>query len=262
MTPRRIRLGILVPSSNTAMEPLITATIDTINSQIPTSHITAHFARFSVTQISLDEAARSQFDLPTMMQAVALLADAKVDAISWGGTSAGWLGLDTDVKLCEAIESQFGIPAATSTLALVDALHALGNPVVGLVTPYVAEMNEAIRKTFGSNGITIAEHDRFLAITDNHKISEVDGDQLNSMFYEVLAARDSLRVVIIFCTNLSAAQLAPSLEAKYQGRDPILLDSVSAVVWGLLRKVGVETHGTGVARQWGRMFDLSLPSAR
>ena len=191
-----------------------------------------------------------------MLAAVALLADAKVDAISWGGTSAGWLGLESDYKLCEAIEGEFGIPVWTSTLALVECLHLLGDPTTGLVTPYIAEMNQAIKGTFGSVGITIAQHDRHLGITDNIEIGEVDGEKLSGMIDEVLAADDGLRVVMVFCTNLSGAELALASETKYRERDLILLDSVTAVVWGLLRKVGVTTHGTGVAQKWGRVFDL------
>ncbi|KAK5080816.1 hypothetical protein LTR70_000479 [Exophiala xenobiotica] len=261
MSTRTIRLGILVPSSNTAMEPLITAMLHTINNTIPSLHITAHFSRFRVTQISLDATAHSQFDLPTIMRAVSLLADAKVDAISWGGTSAGWLGLETDTALCEAIEAEVGIPASTATLALVELLHGLGDPPVGLVTPYIPEMNAAIKKTFAGAGIAIADHDQCLGITDNNEIGEVSDEQVSSMVREVLAASEDLRFVMVFCTNLSAARLTPLLEREYQGRDPILLDSISAVVWGLLRKIGVDTRGTGVAEQWGRMFDLPRASA-
>lgn len=261
MSTRRIRVGILVPSSNTIMEPLIAAILQTVNDRIPSVHITAHFSRFRVTQISLDKTAQSQFDLPIMMQAVSLLADAKVDAISWGGTSAGWLGLGTDVELCKAIENQFGIPASTSTLALVESLHALGDPRLGLVTPYVPEMNEAIKKTFAGVGIAIAENDRCLGITDNNKIGEVSGDQVISMVREVVAANENLEIVMVFCTNLSVARLAPSLETQYRDHNVVLLDSVGAVVWGLLQKLGIDTRGTGVAEQWGRMFDLPRASA-
>lgn len=191
-----------------------------------------------------------------MLSAASLLADARVDAISWGGTSAGWLGLESDIELCEAIESEFHIPASTSTLALVEILHRLGDPGVGLVTPYVSEMNEAIRGTFGGVGISIAAGDRWLGITDNIEIGEVSGEQVGGMCDGVLGAREELKVAMVYCTNLSAAHLASGLESKYQDRDVVVLDSVSAVVWGLLRKVGVDIKGTGVAKQWGKMFDV------
>jgi hypothetical protein len=52
---RRIRLGILTPSSNTSLEPLTQALI----AGLP--EVSVHFARFSVTQIALSPDALGQF---------------------------------------------------------------------------------------------------------------------------------------------------------------------------------------------------------
>ncbi|MGU4704105.1 Asp/Glu/hydantoin racemase, partial [Burkholderia cepacia] len=55
MNPR-IRIGILTPSSNTALEPLTSAIV----AGLP--HVSVHFARFTVTEIALSAAALDQFD--------------------------------------------------------------------------------------------------------------------------------------------------------------------------------------------------------
>ena len=48
----------------------------------------------------------------------AMLADARLDAICWNGTSGAWLGLEVDRVLCEAVAARIaGIPATTATLA-------------------------------------------------------------------------------------------------------------------------------------------------
>lgn len=252
-----LHLGIIVPSSNTIMEPLITAMLDTINAEVPSVQLTPHFSRFRVTQISLDERAQSQFDLPAMMQAAALLADANVDAIGWGGTSAGWLGLDTDRRLCKEIEAEWAIPATTSTLALVDILHRLGDPDVGLVTPYIPQMNTAIRQTFATVGIRIAEDDQHLSITDNRQIGAVTAQQIGTMVNAVLEKQPELKVVTTFCTNLSAARAVPAWEVTHSARDVRVLDSVSTIVWGLLSQLNISTSGTGVAQHWGRIFEIA-----
>lgn len=49
MQSKRIRLGILTPSSNTALEPMTAAML----SELP--HVSAHFARFTVTEIALSD---------------------------------------------------------------------------------------------------------------------------------------------------------------------------------------------------------------
>jgi len=62
----------------------------------------------------------AQFELaPILHHAAELLAHAEVDIIGWSGTSAGWLGFDKDVTLCDEIEKVTGIKATTSVLALI-----------------------------------------------------------------------------------------------------------------------------------------------
>ncbi|UCF54905.1 MAG: Asp/Glu/hydantoin racemase, partial [Bradyrhizobium sp.] len=107
----RKRLGMITPSSNSVLEPVTSAMLHGV------TDVTAHFSRFRVTEIALDQAALNQFDPSVMLPAADLLADAKVDAIAWNGTSASWLGIGRDNSLCEAIRTRTGIPATTSSLA-------------------------------------------------------------------------------------------------------------------------------------------------
>jgi maleate isomerase len=91
------RLGMLTPSSNTALEPITYAMLAGVEG------ISVHFSRFKVTEIALSDAATRQFDHSEILRAAELLAHAKVDVIAWNGTSASWLGFDRDERLCERI---------------------------------------------------------------------------------------------------------------------------------------------------------------
>ena len=51
---KRVRLGMLTPSSNTALEPITSAMV----AQLP--GVSAHFSRFTVTEISLSDKALGQ----------------------------------------------------------------------------------------------------------------------------------------------------------------------------------------------------------
>src|SRR5687767_5631971 len=93
----RVRLGMLTPSSNTVLEPMTMAML----AGLP--DVTAHFARFKVTEIALSEQALAQFDDSEVLRAAELLAHAKVNVIAWNGTSASWLGFERDERLCERI---------------------------------------------------------------------------------------------------------------------------------------------------------------
>ena len=103
---KRTLLGMLTPSSNTALEPITSAML----SGLPET--SAHFSRFEVTEIALSPKALAQFDTDNILRAAELLAHAKVDVIGWNGTASGWLGFETDVKLCEQITAATGIPAS------------------------------------------------------------------------------------------------------------------------------------------------------
>ncbi len=162
----RKRLGMITPSSNSVLEPVTSAMLAGVDG------VTAHFSRFRVTEIALDAAALNQFDASVMLPAADLLADAKVDAIAWNGTSASWLGIGRDRSLCEAITARTGVPATTSTLACIDAARALGAKRVGLVSPYTDDVQRRIGDVWAEEGI--APHaERHLGLRDNFSFGEV-----------------------------------------------------------------------------------------
>ena len=113
------RLGMLTPSSNTALEPITYAMLAGVED------ISVHFSRFKVTEIALSESALRQFDHSEILRAAELLAHAKVDVIAWNGTSASWLGFDRDERLCERITEATGIRACTTVLAYRDLFRRL-----------------------------------------------------------------------------------------------------------------------------------------
>ena len=242
---RKVRLGVIVPSSNTALEPLTQAMIASINE--PDLKISVHFSRFRVTQISLSAESEVQFSLEQMLDAAGLLADAKVDVIGWSGTSAGWLGFEKDKELCETIELYTGIPATTSTLGLIRVLKRIGAKQMGLITPYTAEMNDCIRANYSRIGIEIpTSQDQHIGILENVEIAEIDEDTLDRMVDAVVHA--GALVVVTYCTNLSAAQRVEHWETKY---DITVLDSVSTVVWDMLH---MTVHRSGLVKGWGKML--------
>ena len=234
-----IRLGILTPSSNTALEPL---TCEIVRS-LPGA--TVHFSRFRVTEIGLGAGALGQFDEAPILAAAQLLADAKVDVIGWSGTSAGWLGFERDERLCERIRSQTGVPATTAVLALNELLRIRQVRTLALVTPYTQDVQQRIVENYRAIGITVVA-ERHLGIRDNHAFAAVEPHRLRELIDEVAAQRPE--AITTYCTNLRAAPLAASVEADT--RIP-LLDTVSTTVWGMARMAGLSPAGiTG----WGELF--------
>jgi maleate isomerase len=237
---RALRLGVLTPSSNTALEPLTAA----LAAAVP--GCSAHFSRFKVTEIALDAQALGQFDDSKILAAAELLADAKVDVIGWSGTSSGWLGFDADRRLCERITERTGIPATTAVLALNELLASQGITRLALVTPYTADVQQRIVANYRSIGIEVVA-ERHLGIRVNHAFALVEPDTLRGLMREVVAEARP-QAITTFCTNLRAAPLADAVEAEL---GVPLLDTVSTTVWGQLRAVGADPSAV---RGWGRLF--------
>ncbi|MBR1087057.1 aspartate/glutamate racemase family protein [Bradyrhizobium manausense] len=239
MSILRKRLGMITPSSNSVLEPVTSAMLHGVDG------VTAHFSRFRVTEIALDAAALSQFDASVMLPAADLLADAKVDAIAWNGTSASWLGIDRDRSLCQAITARTGVPATTSTLACIEAARTLGTKRVGLVSPYTDDVQRRIGDVWAEEGI--APHaERHLGLRDNFSFGEVTPAAIADMVRAVAA--EGADAAVILCTNLDGAAVAASLE---QELDIAVLDSVAVTLW---RAVGLAGSDTRALARWGRIF--------
>jgi maleate isomerase len=105
------RIGIVLPSSNTVVEPLAA-------DMLAGTGVTAHFSRLGVINVALDARSKAQFELQRHVDAAKLLADADVDVIVWGGTSASWLGSEHDQAFCKSVFEQTGIPATSCVLEM------------------------------------------------------------------------------------------------------------------------------------------------
>jgi maleate isomerase len=230
---------MLTPSSNTVLEPVTVAMLAGVPG------VTAHFSRFKVTEIALTQGALGQFDDGEILRAAELLAHAKVDAIAWNGTSAAWLGFERDERLCERIEAATGIRACTSVLAFRDIFRRANTRRIGLVTPYLADVQARIAANWGSAGFTVAA-ERHLGLRDNFSFAEVDEATVADLVRAV--ASEGCDAVAIVCTNMRGAALAEPLERELG--IPVY-DSIATTVWASLRLTGIPTGGlTG----WGSLF--------
>lgn len=236
---RRIRLGMLTPSSNTVLEPVTMAML----AGLP--DVSAHFSRFKVTEIALSEQALGQFDDGEILRAAELLAHAKVDTIAWNGTSASWLGFDRDERLCERIRAATGIAACTSVLAFREVFERTRIRRVGLVTPYRSDVQSRIMANWQASGF-LCSAERHLRLQDNFSFAEVSEEQIADLVRAV--ARDGCDAVAVVCTNMRGAGLAEPLEKEIG--IPVY-DSIAATLWKSLAVAGVSPARI---EGWGGLF--------
>ena len=234
-----VRLGMLTPSSNTVLEPV------TMRMLMGVPNVTAHFARFKVTEIALSDQALGQFDHSEILRAAELLAQAKVDVIAWNGTSASWLGFDWDELLCERIRSATGIAACTSVLAFREIFDRTGVRRVGLVSPYRDDVQAKIAANWKRSGYDCTA-ERHVGLQDNFSFADVDEATITRLVREVVA--EGCDAVAIVCTNMRGAGVTEALEAEL---GVPVYDSVAITLWKSLLVAGVDP---GQVRGWGGLF--------
>lgn len=234
-----VRIGMLTPSSNTVVEPVVAAML----TELP--EVTAHASRLRVTEISLEDDSQSQFDPDPMLAAAELLADARVTVMGWNGTSASWLGFDLDRRLCETMAERFGVPSTSAVLAINELIDELAARRIAFVTPYVDAVQARITAQYREAGYDcIAE--RHTGEHVNYAFAEIADDVITRLIRDVGAAAPD--AIIVMCTNMNAAPLVHALEQEV---GVPVIDSLAAYVWKALRLCDVDTRRiTG----WGRIF--------
>jgi maleate isomerase len=191
------RLGLMIPSSNTMMEA------DFIhNAPAGTS---VHTARMYMEETTADGENRmlDEFALPAARD----LGTARPDVVVFGCTSAGALrGNDYDTQLCQQISEVAGAPVVSTIASVRTAIEAAGASRIGVITPYVDQLNEKIKASIEADGPRVVRI-AGLGITENFTIAEVGHDDIVGFAVRALgdlAESGAIDLVFASCTNFGA----------------------------------------------------------
>ncbi|KAK0104548.1 hypothetical protein ONS95_004836 [Cadophora gregata] len=116
---------------------------------------------------------------------------------------------------------------------------------MGLVTPYLDDVQAAIVKNYKAIGIGIGM-ERHLNIQKNNDIAIIDEGVLDGLVDEVVAGK--VDAVTTFCTNFTAAQKVELWEQKH---GLPVFDTVTTVIWDMLRLCDIDTRAV---EGWSMMF--------
>jgi maleate isomerase len=207
VTGRPVRVGLLIPSSNTMMEPDFTR-------ELPPG-AALHTARMFMADTTPDGESRmlDEFALPAARD----LGTARPDLVVFGCTSAGALrGNDYDTGLCARISELAGAPAVSTIGSVRSAIAATGAARIGVITPYVDALNQPIRASIEADGVQVAAISG-LGITDNFAIAEVEPAEIVALAERALgelAAAGTIGAVFASCTNFAAMEARPEIAAR------------------------------------------------
>ncbi|MBI4192340.1 MAG: aspartate/glutamate racemase family protein [Betaproteobacteria bacterium] len=235
------RIGLLVPSSNTTIEPEFYRALP--------AGVTLHTARLYLTQITPASILDMVRDLETQCRN---LASADVDVIVLGATAPSFLkGLGYDRELIKTIETTTGKRATTTSTALIEALQYLGVSRVVLGSAYDEKVNAIARKFIEASGVEVlAAHG--LDLVDNLVVGRLDVSSAHELARKI--DRPDAEGIVLACTNWKTMDAIERLEREL-GKPVISTTQVS--VWAALRAIG----GIEGVPGYGRLLrDLTAPS--
>jgi maleate isomerase len=227
----RAKVGILVPATNTIVEPELAAM------QPPgvTNHV-SRMGRIKRDMADLEQYRKVLGSSLDMEQAIDVLAACEPDVVVHGHSLDSFaLGLEGARNLQQRMEAAFaGTPVVIPSLALLTALQAIGNPrSLGILTPYMQPGDEACAAFFTAQGYRVAAIKGLRHPSPLHIATATAG--------ELDRAVDDINVSGVECivkvgTNSAIARLVPGMERRI-GKPVLAVNTV--IYWAALRRAGI-----------------------
>jgi maleate isomerase len=179
MTTRLLRIGQIVPSSNTTMETEIPAMLRAREQHFP-ERFTFHSSRMRMKRVSAEELAAMNRE---GLRCAAELADARVDLMSTAclvaimAQGAGYhRQVEEDFKRVVA-ENGAASKVMTSAGALIHGLKKLGARRISLMAPYTRALTDKVVAYIEHEGVEVLDRMAF-EIPDNLEVGRRDPMQL------------------------------------------------------------------------------------
>ncbi|HTR85040.1 MAG TPA: hypothetical protein VMI56_11215 [Reyranella sp.] len=231
---RRARLGIVVPSVNTVMEPWA--------QKVVPEGVSVFAARMFIPPATTPEAF-IEMDRNEGKMAIRQLSSTHPDVIAYGCTASSIVqGLEYDSHLRAEIAEDWKVPSTTAAHAILTAADALGARKVSIVSPYTKEVDEAEHRYFESAGLEVLGG-ACLGISDGFKLAEPSPDTLFELGVRGFDARSD--ALIMTCLNTRSHTVIARLEDRL-GKP--VVTSTQATLWHALRLAGIDDGIAGFGR--------------
>jgi len=201
MSGRRRRVALLVPSSNTVMEPDFARGLP--------AGTTVHTARMLLRDVTADAEARMLDD--HTLPAAERVATVDPDLCVFGCTSAGALrGHAADAALTARIAEITRAPTVSVITAVRSALEAIGGSTIAVATPYTDDLGERVVAGLHGLGRVVAVAN--LGLVDNREIGAVEPADITDFVVRELGSV-AADVIFVSCTNFRAAEALDDVRA-------------------------------------------------
>ncbi|BAA81536.2 maleate cis-trans isomerase [Aeropyrum pernix K1] len=223
----RARIGLIVPSSNTTMEPEMW--------MMAPEGVSIHTGRVPLEKVSVEELLKMEEYSAIEAEK---LATAGVDLIVYGCTTGSLIGgPGYDLKIADKLSSASGVQVVTTATAVVEALKALGASRIAVATPYIEEVNKREEEFLRHHGFDIVDF-KSLGLLGNLDIGRVPPWRVYRLARSL--SIEGADAIFISCTNLRTVEVIGLLE-----RDTGLpvVSSNTASMWMALKTLGIREAG-------------------
>ncbi len=221
----RAKIGLIIPSTNSTMEPDF--------NRLAPEGVTIHSARLKTKREATFETLREMEKL--VIPAAKSLADCEVDAICYGCTSGSFLeGPSYSNRIEENIKNETGIAAITTANAMAESIKELGLKKIAIVSPYIQATNERLINFLKECKIEVVSLKAF-ELLDQFEHANIPSFSI----YRLVRAADvaDAEGVFISCTQLPSIDVVEALENDL--KKPVIA-ATAAAMWLAMKKAGVK----------------------
>jgi maleate isomerase len=231
------RIGMLYPSSGISERE--------VEKMLP-EEVSLHVTRIPMREPTQDSLLRMA---DPVEDASTLLAHAQVDIIAFNCTAGSLIkGSGYDQEIIERIHQATGLPATTTTTAVIAGLQCLNIKEFILVSPYTEAVHQKEKSFFDEMGFQVL-NDRCLSLSDC--IEQYETAPLR--WYEVVKALKDPESdgYFISCGGIRVVDIIQRLESDL--KKPVITSN-QALVWHCLGMIGFQ----GLIEGFGQLFENSL----
>ena len=239
MTQPLIRVGQIVPSSNTTMETEIPAMLRARETILP-ERFSFHSSRMRMKKVTKEELEAMDRDSD---RCAIELSDARMDVMGYACLVAIMsMGLGyhrvSEKRLHEkTVENGGAAPVVSSAGALIEGLKAMGAKKISIICPYMQPLTKLVVDYIEHEGIEVHDYCA-LEIPDNLEVGARDPMALLDIYPGVSTTGIDAMVV-------SACVQMPSLAAVQGIENALGIPVTTAAIcttWQMLKQLGLETR--------------------
>lgn len=225
-TRERTRIGVVLPSVNTVIEPFFAAAVP--------PDVSVHAHRMPIGPVA-DAAAAADMDTHAR-ETLTVLATCRPAAILYACTASGLLrGREHDLATIREFTDLTGVPCAGAADAVVRALRVLGAERVSVASPYVERIDEAEVAYLEASGLRVLGR-RSLGVTGTHALAGITPDTIADLARRAFVPGSD--ALVIACLNLRSHEVDIALSGEL-GRP--VVSATRAGLWHTLHLAGVPT---------------------